>query len=86
VVKAKEITSKVYPGLTAKAVRERETALERFARWQADHPAQPAPAAAIAAVAALYDLLPASGRRRAPDPSGVVAFHALLLQAKTAAP
>jgi hypothetical protein len=78
VVKVKEITSKVYPGLMAEAIRERETALERFARWQAEHPAHLAPEVALAGVASLYDLLPAASRRRLPNPSGVMAFHAVL--------
>jgi hypothetical protein len=85
-VKAKGVASSVNPGLTAEAVLAREAALARFARWEADHPAHLEPAAAIAAVAALYDLLPASSRLRAPDPSGVMAFHALLLRARSAAP
>lgn len=85
-MKAKDVTSSTYPGLTAEAVLAREAALARFARWEADHLVHPGPAAALAAVAALYDLLPASSRLRAPDPSGVMAFHALLLQARPAAP
>jgi hypothetical protein len=79
-VKAKGITSRIYLGLTAEAVRDREVALERFAAWEADHPARLAPDAALAAVAALYDLLPAATRRRAPDPSGVMAYHAFFVQ------
>jgi hypothetical protein len=78
-VKTKDITTRIYPGLTAEAVRDREVALERFASWEADHPALLAPDAALAAVAALYDLLPVATRRRAPDPSGVMAYHALFV-------
>lgn len=85
-MKAKDVTPRAYPGLTAEAMLAREAALVRFALWEADHPVHPGPAAALAAVAALYDLLPASSRLRAPDPSGVMAFHALLLQARPATP
>jgi hypothetical protein len=84
-VKVKEDTSRVYPGLTAEAVREREAALDRFARWQAHHHGDLAPEAAVAAVAELYELLPAASRFRAPDPSGVVAFHTFLLRTRSAA-
>ena len=38
----------------------------------------------LAAVALLYDLLPAESRSRPPDPSGVMAFHALLARAGSA--
>jgi hypothetical protein len=72
------VTTKAYPGLTAEALRAREAALERFARWEAVHPATLSPTAAIAAATALYDLLPAESRVRAVDPSGVMALHALM--------
>ena len=85
-MKGKGVTARVYPGLTAEAVLAREAALARFERWEADHPAHLGPGAALAAVAALYDLLPVSSRLRAPDPSGVMAFHALLRQSRSAAP
>ncbi len=85
-VKTKDVTSSAYPGLTAEAVEAREAALARFARWEADHPTRLEPAAAIAGVAALYDLLPASSRLCPPDPSGIMAFHAALLQARTGSP
>jgi hypothetical protein len=79
------VIPKVYPGLTAEAIRAREAALERFACWEAEHPASRPASAALAAVAALYELLPAESRRRAPDPSGVMAFHALMARATPAA-
>jgi len=81
-VKKKDAAAAVYPGLKAEAVRAREAALERFARWEAEHPTRWEPGAALAAVTALYDLLPPESRRRAPDPSGVMAFHALLSRTK----
>jgi hypothetical protein len=77
-VKKKDAVAPLYPGLTAEAFRAREAAFERCARWEAEHPKHWDPAAAIAAVTALYDLLPEESRRRAPDPSGIMAFHALL--------
>ena len=36
------------------------------------------PAAAIAAIGTLYDLLPAESRRRAVDPAGVARMHEAL--------
>jgi hypothetical protein len=72
------VTERVYPNLTCAAIMAREAAFERFAEWEAAHPAMLPPAAAIAAVAALYEMLPAESRRRAPDASGVMAFHALM--------
>jgi hypothetical protein len=81
-VKMKDAVAKVCPGLTAEAVRAREAAFERFARWEAEHPTRYEPAAALAAVTALYDLLPVESRHRAPDPEGVMAFHALLSRTK----
>jgi hypothetical protein len=77
-MKAKGDAGVLYPGLTAAAVLARAAALDRFARWEAEHPARVAAAVAIGAVTALYELLPPGSRRRAPDPSGVMVFHALL--------
>ena len=77
--------TRLYPGLTAEAIRLREAALKRFARWEAEHPASRPASAAIAAVAALYELLPPESRRRAPDPSGVIAFHELMARGTPAA-
>jgi hypothetical protein len=78
------VITRVYPGLTAEAIRAREAALERFARWEEEHPATFSPAAAIAAATALYELLPAESRVRAVDPSGVMAFHAILSRIRPA--
>lgn len=78
------MTGRLYPELTAAAIMAREAAFERFAEWEAGHPAMLPPAAAIAAVAALYEMLPAECRRRAPDPSGVMTFHALMARATAA--
>ncbi len=78
------MTERLYPDLTTEAIVARETALERYARWEAGHPALRSPSAAIAGVAALYELLPAASRCRAPDPSGVMTFHALLKGTRTA--
>ncbi|MBZ5588099.1 MAG: hypothetical protein LAO05_06005 [Acidobacteriia bacterium] len=75
---------KAYPGLTVEAIRAREKALERFARWEEEHPATLTPAAAISAATALYDMLPAEGRVRGVDPSGVMALHAILSRIKPA--
>ncbi|HQU34941.1 MAG TPA: hypothetical protein PLB88_11540 [Thermoanaerobaculaceae bacterium] len=75
------MTGRLYPGLTREALLAREAALERFAEWKAAHPVVLPPSAAIAAVAALYEMLPAESRRRAPDPSGVMTFHALMARA-----
>jgi hypothetical protein len=72
------VTARLYPGLTADAIRARAAAFERFARWEAEHPAKLTPAAAIAAATALYDLIPAESRVRAVDPSGVMTLHALM--------
>jgi hypothetical protein len=73
----------LYPELTREALTAREAALERFARWEARHPACRSASAAIAGVAALYELLPPESRRRPPDPSGVRAFHALMARLAT---
>ncbi len=70
------MTGKLYPGLTREAIRAREDALRRFARWEQVHPPSLSASDAVAGVAALYELLPPRSRRREPDPSGVRAFHA----------
>jgi hypothetical protein len=79
------VTGRLYPDLTSEAVVAREAALERYARWEAGHPALRSAAAAIAGVAALYELLSPESRRRAPDPSGVEAFHELMARAAAVA-
>lgn len=80
--KGTDVTERLYPGLTARAIAEQRAALERFARWEAGHPATLTASAAVAAAAALYDMLPAESRVRRVDPTGVMAFHALLSQTK----
>ena len=65
----------IYGRLEASQVRERASALERFARWQERHPARLDPAVALAGVAALYELLPAESRARALETAGVRAMH-----------
>ena len=78
------MTDRLYPELTRAALLARERALERFAEWEAAHPAALSPAAALAAVAALFEMLPAESRRRAPDPTGVMRFHELMARATPA--
>ncbi len=72
------VTGKLYPGLTRETLRAREDALRRFARWEKAHPPWLPASDGVAEVAALCELLPPEGRRRAPDPSGVQAFHTLI--------
>ena len=72
------MTERLYPELTRAALLAREGALEHFAEWEAAHPAALSPAAAIAAVAALFEMLPAASRRRDLDPAGVMRFHELM--------
>jgi len=57
---------------------DRSEALARFDAWAAEHPMSLPPAAAVAAAARLYDLLPLESRGRAVDPSGVMALHGML--------
>ncbi len=78
------VSERVYPELTAAAIVARAAAFERFAEWEAAHPSALSPTAALAAVAGLYEMLPAESRRRAPDPSGVMTFHALMARATPA--
>jgi hypothetical protein len=63
------------PPRLADAIRERAAALERFADWEASHPARLSPGVALEAIGALYQLLPPAGRRRPVDPAGVMALH-----------
>jgi hypothetical protein len=59
----------------ASLLRIRATALARFASWESAHPMQLTPAAAVAAIGTLYELLPPESRRRPVDPSGVARMH-----------
>jgi hypothetical protein len=62
----------------SKLARARAEALARFAEWESTHPATMTPAAAVAAVGALYSLLPVSSRHRPVDPSGVACLQRAL--------
>jgi len=53
---------------SAAALRARARALARYEAWDREHPEPLEPAQAIAAVAALYRLLPEESRRREDDP------------------
>src|SRR5687768_9516601 len=55
----------------ATLLRERADRFERFAAWETSHPSQLTPRAAVAAVGALYELLPPESRRRPIDTSGI---------------
>jgi hypothetical protein len=59
-------------------LRIRAQGFTRFAAWESAHPMQLTPAAAIAAIGTLYELLPPESRRRPVDPSGVLRMHAAL--------
>jgi GNAT superfamily N-acetyltransferase len=59
----------------ATLIRERAACFARFAAWETSHPARLTPAAAVAAIGALYQLLPAASRRRPVDTSGVARLH-----------
>jgi predicted nucleotidyltransferase len=56
----------------------REAALQRFARWESEHPQTASPGVNVALVGALYGLLPLNSRCRPPEVGGVVRLHALL--------
>lgn len=72
------MTERLYPELTRAALLARAAALQRFARWEASHQAPLSASAAIAGIAALYELLPREDRSRPPDPTGVRTLHALM--------
>jgi hypothetical protein len=59
----------------ADLLRARIEGFERFAKWEASHPANLTPAAAVASIGALYLLLPPSARQRPIDTSGVRRMH-----------
>lgn len=67
--------TRIYPSLDAAAVRARAEALLRFAVWEKTRRPSLSPADALARVAFLFDLLPASSRLRPVDPSGVMRMH-----------
>jgi hypothetical protein len=66
------------PGSLANLLRTRAKALARFSIWESVHPMRLTPAAAIAAIGTLYELLPPESRRRPVDPSGVTRMHGAL--------
>ena len=66
------------PGNLAALLRRRAEALGRFATWESSHLMELTPAAAIAAIGTLYQLLPPDSRRRAVDPAGVARMHEAL--------
>jgi hypothetical protein len=66
------------PKELASAVRARTEALARFAEWESSHPATMTPEAAVAAIGALYQLLPIASRQRPIDTSGVARLHEAL--------
>jgi hypothetical protein len=62
----------------AAALRRRLEAFVRYGQWEEGrHPAV-APAAAVASLGFIYDLLPADARRREVDPTGVQIMHRCL--------
>jgi hypothetical protein len=69
---------RLYPGLTADAIRAREAALSRYEAFAPTAPVTMSPAEALAAVGLLYDLLPPESRERAVDPDGLAALHRAL--------
>jgi hypothetical protein len=63
------------PQELASAIRARADALARFAEWESSHPAILTPEAAVAAIGALYQLLPPASRQRPVDTRGVARLH-----------
>jgi hypothetical protein len=55
--------------------RARARAFARFAEWEAAHPATLTPAAAVASIGALYQLLPSASRQRPIDTAGIARMH-----------
>lgn len=65
-------------GSASERFRARIAGFERFAAWEASHPANLTPAVAVASIGALYALLPLESRQRPVDPSGVGRMHEAL--------
>jgi hypothetical protein len=61
---------------------ERAERLRRFNAWEAQHPLKLDGAAAIAAVGALYELIPADFRKRPFDPEGLCTMRRALSHLK----
>lgn len=63
------------------AARERQLlearlkGFEKFAEWERSNPLRPEPEVALSGTGFLYDLLPASARKRPVDASGVQEMH-----------
>ena len=60
----------------------RAAALRRFNEWEEQHPLELDPEQALAAIGALYDLIPPEARKRAVDTEGVRKMHAALSSLK----
>jgi len=63
------------PSSLRDSLRVRAERLARFAKWESSHPMNVAPAEAVAAIGALYQLLPPASRKRSIDTSGVARLH-----------
>ena len=60
----------------------RAAALRRFNEWEEQHPLELDLEQALAAIGALYDLIPSDARKRAVDTEGVRKMHAALSSLK----
>jgi hypothetical protein len=60
-----------HSGNLAKMLRARAEGLARFAEWEASNPMPLTPGAAVAAIGALYRLLPPASRQRPVNTAGV---------------
>jgi hypothetical protein len=60
----------------------RAAAFRRFNEWEEQHPLELDPEQALAAIGALYDLIPPEARTRAVDTEGVRKMHAALSSLK----
>jgi hypothetical protein len=56
----------------------RAAALRRFNEWEEQHPLELDPGQALAAIGALYELIPPEARKRPVDTEGVRKMHAAL--------
>jgi hypothetical protein len=62
----------------AAALRHRLEAFVRYGQWEERSHTAISPAAAVAGLGFIYDLLPADARRRDVDPTGVQIMHRCL--------
>ena len=67
-----------YLDVNAAALRAREMSLSRHAAWELAHGVRLDPAAAIAQVAGIYELIPEDRRHRPIAVDGVAAMHRAL--------